>query len=112
MAKVAQVQDTYTARVHVSAKNIRVGVPEDGSNCPIADAFKELFPGLTVHVVIPSHDQSGGARVEINPPVGSPLTRIQLPDAAWEFGKAFDAGQEVKPFTFDVEIPTALKGAN
>lgn len=82
--------------IQVTSHHINEGKFRSPYSCPIAKALEEkqiLFHGVT---------QEG---IDLCSTLEDDK-RIPLPDNAVEFIHAYDEGQAVKPFEFEVEIPS------
>lgn len=83
-------------RVCVSQENIDDGAHGDGMYCPIANAFQDIGAVFV--------DVHGCVSVEFD---GGVLMEGDLPLAACDFIDAFDWGEAVEPFEFDIELKEA-----
>lgn len=87
--------------IKVTKTHIKNGKSNTGYSCPIALAAKESLglPNIYVGLTFISWDA----------PVDSNLLfrSIKLSDYVCEFIRDFDAGLEVEPFEFELELPDA-----
>lgn len=82
---------TEKITVQVTEEDIKGGLRESCHACPIALALKRLgYERPTVD----------GVAIDLDT-----LTTIPSPDVVNDFVIAFDKGDKVKPFAFDLEIP-------
>jgi hypothetical protein len=84
-------------KVNVTQKHIDIGVPKDCKYCPIAFALRDL--GF-------KHFDVGVISINIFESAYGDVKRINLPKNVGSFIQDFDAGREVKPFEFELDIPT------
>lgn len=80
-------------RISVTQSDIKRGIPEKGSVCPIALSIKRKLK-LKDFYVLPSAVINGEDNVRI----------ADLPKEARDFIYAFDRNKEVSPFSFDIYI--------
>lgn len=79
-------------KVEVTQRHIDNGNRCDCWDCPIAKALSETLSG---HVAVGSRD--------VNLP-GISGSDVPLPPEAIAFIKAYDAGQQVQPFSFELPL--------
>jgi len=82
--------------ITVTAEHIARGVADSCDHCPVALAIREALPhgpGLWVD----------SAHVTVGKP--GHWTEVDLPDTVTHFIEAFDGGDPVRPFTFDLDYP-------
>jgi hypothetical protein len=89
--------------VSVTAGHIAKGVRDSCWLCPVALAVKEAFPDAELVAVDSAHITMGGG------PLRGGRTEIDLPDAATRFIEAFDLGDPVGPFTFELDYPAVTR---
>lgn len=77
--------------IHVNAEHIRHGISQECCHCPVALALFEQTK--TPYVVAGCHV------------VGLDKVEIPLPENARAFIAAFDEGEPVKPFAFEIDLP-------
>lgn len=83
--------------ITVTAQHIAKGGRDSYRRCPVARAVSEALPGVELVAV-------DSARVSLG--FGWPQYReIDLPDAATRFIEAFDLGDPVEPFSFELDYP-------
>lgn len=80
--------------VSVTADDLANGKPGDACKCPVAKAINRAVPRGRGAVVNPSCCWFGPAR----------RFKRDLPPVAHDFILAFDRGEEVEPFSFDLEV--------
>ncbi len=86
-----------TIEIKVLPKDIKNGVKGDSANCAIAKTLQRMYPeALSLSV------RSSYASFRDFKSYG--VTYIELPLEAQRFIEDFDAGVEVKPFTFMAEV--------
>lgn len=82
--------------VRVTKTDIKEGVPESTSYCPIARALERRHPRRTAEVGI------NGDEVYIYEAARAYIATLPL--EACDFIHAFDAGELVEPFAFDMDF--------
>ena len=94
-------------KISVTEDHIRRGVPTDPNSCAVALALLEQVPQAFLATV------SGlGLSIRVSAPTDSaPLrqfvqTYANLPFSILRFAGAFDRGEAVKPFEFELGAPT------
>ncbi len=86
--------------IHVTQAHINAGVRQECRTCPIALALR----GAIAHA--PEVQVMSGSFVAFGSHGGAEIHR--LPEAAQDFITAFDAGQPVQPFSFELDIPVEV----
>ena len=81
--------------VEVTQDDIERGIPEDGTSCPIAHAFRRAW-GRKIEFAVDY------ASIEIYALCNH---SVELPKEAKAFIDAFDNGVKGQPFAFDVTLP-------
>jgi len=87
--------------VKVTKNHIDRGKPDSCYNCPIALALHEADYAVSYMVTVSPvhvHLEFSGIETEMDLP---------LPQIACDFIDDFDNGRKVKPFEFELEIPSA-----
>lgn len=81
--------------INVTQQDIDSGIRGDCSLCPVARGVSRVFPCETnvANYYMYVRDQSEGR-----------WRQAKLPDIAWAFITAFDAGLGVSPFSFEVDL--------
>jgi len=79
-------------RINVTLNHIRRGTRQDSDNCMLAQAISEA---LEEHVFVGS--RTWGVQ-------GADYLGGSLPEVAYQARRDFDAGIEVKPFSFDLNL--------
>lgn len=87
--------------VSVTARRIAKGVPGDCGWCPVALAMAVAFPGLTYLSV-------GLTDIIVQFIEGGKVS-LSTPREVHEFIRAFDLGQPVEPFTFELDYPAVTR---
>ena len=82
--------------ITVTAEHIARGEREDCEGCPVALAIQEAFPDLSYSIVGPEEITMGPLEAEISLPT---------PREAVFFILAFDNGEPVRPFAFELDYP-------
>ena len=83
--------------ITVSAEDIRCGIPNEPCRCPIALATRRVNPSL--QVVVSTKDVSlMSSFADLS------YKCYDLPAEAKEFVRKFDVGDDVQPFSFELEI--------
>lgn len=85
--------------INVTAEHIAKGVRDSCSHCPVALAIREALPhgpGLWVDSAHVTVGKSGH------------WTEVGLPDAVTRFIEAFDQGDPVQPFAFELDYPAEV----
>lgn len=88
-----------TVTIEVTPEDIAAGVPVTSRYCPIAFAVKRVFPKAFSVSVSPIDITIGRGGL-----VGRPtdvMAHYRLPMSASRFIRAFDAGGQVEPITFE-----------
>jgi hypothetical protein len=85
--------------INVTAEHIAKGEHDSCRFCPVALAMKEAFPDAELVAVDSAHVTMGGG------PRRGGWIELDLPDAATRFIEAFDVGDPVQPFTFELDYP-------
>lgn len=81
-------------KINVTAEDIRLGKRGTPNSCPIARAIKRRLTNRDVWV----SDSEVWVKV--------PFRRyVDLPKEARDFVKDFDRSRDVKPFSFNLELP-------
>ena len=88
--------------IHITAGHIRHGEQSSCTECPIALAIHDTFPGLYDLAV-------SGEQIWIQPEYDGPSYEIPAPDAVHEFVWDYDDGEPVHPFAFDLDYPPAVQ---
>ena len=83
-------------RVRVTAADIAAGRPSDACSCPVALAVQRATGDPTVDVC--GVVAAGSLRAHFG------LRGVDLPLAAVNFVSAFDRGDPVTPFEFDLDV--------
>ena len=86
--------------IKVTQEHINKGKRKDYSSCPIALAVKDVFPNDVIEVgqfdlTFENCDYESG---------NGKYLGYELPNIACNFVEDFDAGRNVKPFDFELEI--------
>lgn len=85
--------------INVTAQHIAKGERDSCRFCPVAHAIREALPDIELVAV-------DSAFASLGHPDAWPACReIALPEAATRFIEAFDGGDPVRPFTFDLDYP-------
>jgi hypothetical protein len=84
-----------TITISVTADDIAQGKQRDCRRCPIACAVRRAFPHAVVDV------DEADINIWKSGLIAETFREYVLPDEAREFISAFDAGESVKPFTFE-----------
>ncbi len=88
-----------TLTVNVTEKEIKEGEPDNCRECAVARAVQDIFPEYLVDV-----DDKIRIRIDVNGRNWGVWDAIYpLPFEAEQFIRAFDRGEEVRPFTFNTE---------
>jgi hypothetical protein len=85
--------------INVTAGHIAKGEHDSCRFCPVALAMKEAFPDAELVAVDSARVIMGGGLRRRG------WVELDLPDAATRFIEAFDAGDPVQPFSFDLDYP-------
>jgi hypothetical protein len=86
--------------VSVTAGHIAKGEPRSAFSCPVACALADAFPGARCH--------AGRNALTVYDRCGTRCLRVPHPDSVLKFIRAFDSGQPVDPFTFELDYPAAV----
>ena len=78
-----------TLRVHVRQHHIDAATPKSPSSCPIALAMRPIANVFVTPVMVRYYEGDAMA---------------PLPKIAKEFVAAYDAGEKVEPFEFDIRL--------
>jgi hypothetical protein len=86
--------------IHVTQSHIDAGVPGDFWACAVALALQESTgrPWFINGTAVPCYTEEYEYGLEY-------LVEVILPKNAQNFCKAFDKGEPVDPFSFELEIP-------
>jgi hypothetical protein len=87
--------------ISVTAEHIAKGERDSCRFCPVARAISEALPDIELVAVDSAYASFG------HPDAWPRCREIALPDPATRFIEAFDAGDPVKPFTFELDYPKA-----
>ncbi|MCI0665883.1 MAG: hypothetical protein L0220_32915 [Acidobacteria bacterium] len=91
-------------QINVTEAIISAGLPSDNRHCPIALAINRVLDqDYRAHIGRIICIQAWNRKV---------VFAIPIPDIALRFIDAFDNGEYVSPFTFDLDIPEFLTGAS
>src|SRR5437870_489209 len=95
-----QTVETKLVKVTVTKEDIQKGRFKNGERCPIARAAKRVLKNVNfvarTKIDFLSRDDEGLTHVESH----------HTSRAASRFVRAFDNGGKVKPFTFQMRVPT------
>ena len=82
-------------RINVTRRDIDRGEQYSPEDCPIARAARRHFRDVSVawDALLAAGQLRPGSSLEV---------RFELPDEAKEFIRAFDDGEDVHPFTFEL----------
>jgi hypothetical protein len=89
--------------VSVTAGHIAKGERDSCRFCPVARAISEALPGIELVAVDSAHVTFG------HPAGWYGWRQIDLPDSATRFIEAFDLGDPVEPFTFELDYPAVTR---
>ena len=84
--------------IDVTAEDIAKGLPDSACECPIAFAVQRCVPHASEVAVT-----NFNIRARLNP--FALLQRMVLPAPAQAFIRQFDRREQVKPFSFAINIP-------
>jgi len=99
------VTSTQTITVNVTQEHISKGWKGDCYDCPIALALRPLIGEAYKFQV-----QAGYVLIEDDP---EPVPfRIAIPKICTSFIAAFDMGETVKPFQFQIDLPQRVISPN
>ena len=96
-------------QINVTQKHIQAGKPKKHLDCPITLAFKAKgFQQISIHLTEAYYAYPMPDRLVITTDGVRTIDRfiirwIPLPKEATAFIRAFDAGDTVEPFTFEIE---------
>jgi hypothetical protein len=93
--KVGLMRMSNTLKIHVTQEDIDNGIRDDALKCPIARAIKRVVSSF---LSVSGYD--------INFDDGFNFLRIPPPEKVTDFIIAFDAGDPVEPFDFELNLPT------
>ena len=83
-------------RVEVTQQDITLGEPAEATSCPVALAMRRTFPKADPWVGI------------VDAELHESYPDISLPDEAIAFIERFDRNDDVKPFSFEIEVRDEL----
>ncbi len=91
-----------TIRVEVTSEDIAAGEQDNTCTCPVSLAIRRACPGT--HPLVYGHmikwaDDAAGEDMPWK------LAAAPIPMAVGAFVSAFDEGQDVEPFAFELDIP-------
>jgi hypothetical protein len=82
--------------VSVTAEHITKGFARDCERCPVALAIRDAFPAVA-HVTVT------GLYVRMG------IREHEMPAEVQQFTWAFDTGQPIEPFTFELDYPAVTR---
>ncbi len=95
-----------TTTITVTQDDIAKGTPRQGSGCPITLALRRAlpqFPGLYSSWWTHRHAEHPSSA--FMRPRGGMTEGYVLPPEVYAFMRAFDNGEQVAPFTFELTLP-------
>ena len=86
--------------VSVTAGHIAKGIRQDAERCAIALALRDAFPGI-------AYVMASGDGIMLQPSAADRAEEAEItpPPEVAAFVKAFDDGNYVEPFTFELDYP-------
>lgn len=94
-----QTVSTKAVTIHVDAQHIANGRGFDPGRCPIALALADQLGWKHPFVYIGRAIIGDGELLSVKKAISLPMNAVR-------WGQAFDLGQQMKPFTFKVEVPS------
>jgi hypothetical protein len=87
--------------INVTAEHIAAGERENCERCPVALAIRDAFPHLVYIEVAPE-----GISISLRgADIWGLKAHVDVAREVQEFIRAFDSGEPVEPFTFELDYP-------